>query len=264
MEIITTRTTTKAGALPVRQAAVNGLAVVGFIALVFIGITLAIYAARYVPSALSRISTANVFLSIFGKGHDADLEVVPTTVPFDNSGLVATSTATTTTPVATTTAPVVTTRPATTPVYTGPQTTGTYVIGTQPASPANYFGKPDLIVTILSTGYLSSNDTNSYIVSKTVPNGKRGAFKFRVTNVGTNVSGRYEFKAELPTTSSGFTFTSPTQDSLRPSEYVDFVLGFDKTDNGKNRTVSVTVDSARDVSESNESNNDDSASITID
>jgi hypothetical protein len=264
MEITTTRTTTQAGSAPARQAAVNGLAIVGFIALVFIGITLAIYAARYVPNAVSRIGSANVFFSILGGNKDnANLVVVPATVPIAGPSIVATSTATSTAPATT---PVATTpKPTTTPTPSaGTPTSSTYVIGGTAGTPApaNYYGKSDLTVAITSVGYLDSADTSTYNVSKSVPNGKRGAFKFRITNIGTNVSGSYNFESVLPTSSS-YTFSSPTQNSLRPGEYVDYVLGFDRTKSGDSREVSVTVDPDHNVSESNESNNSDSATVTI-
>ena len=41
------------------RAAVYGLAVVGFLALVFIGIMLAIYASRYVPEALTKLASSS-------------------------------------------------------------------------------------------------------------------------------------------------------------------------------------------------------------
>ena len=45
-----------------KRAAVNGLAVVGFLALIFLGIMLAIYGARFVPDTISRLTSA-VYLS---------------------------------------------------------------------------------------------------------------------------------------------------------------------------------------------------------
>lgn len=240
---------------PNRQAALTGLAVVGFITLIILGIMLAIYAARFVPIAASRVGSAAVYLSqVFSPAKpDTDLQVVPQ-IPFD----VATSTATSTTAASTTPAVVI-------PAYPAPTTPGTATHTTYPAggtqTTAPLYGKPDLLVTITQTGYLTTNNTNSFVASKTVPNNERGAVKFTVTNVGTNVSGRWDFEAVLPTTSS-YTFHSDTQESLRPGEKIDYVLGFDSARNG-DREITVTVDPDHDVSESNESNNEDSATVTI-
>ncbi len=86
--------------------------------------------------------------------------------------------------------------------------------------------------------------------------------KFTITNKGTNVTGAWRFKAELPSSPSQ-TFTSPRQESLQPGDSVDFVLGFEKPKEGDDREITITVDSDKDVSESNESNNEDSAAIDV-
>lgn len=239
---------------PNRQAALTGLAVVGFITLIILGIMLAIYTARFVPVAASRVGSAAVYLShVFSPAKDTDLQVVPQ-IPFD----VATSTATSTVAASTTPAVVIPAHPVTTTPGTPTQTT--YPAGgTQTTAPL--YGKPDLQVTITQTGYLTTNNTNSFVSSKTVPNNERGAVKFTVTNMGTNVSGTWDFEAVLPTTSS-YTFQSDTQESLRPGEKIDYVLGFDSARNG-DREITVTIDPDHHVSESNESNNEDSATVTI-
>jgi hypothetical protein len=79
-------TTTTINRNPDRRAAVNALAIVGFIALLIIGIGLAIYSARFVPNIASRFGGAAVSLSsIFKKSEDPALEVVTatTTLPFE-------------------------------------------------------------------------------------------------------------------------------------------------------------------------------------
>lgn len=249
----TATTTTTERLVPARSAAINGLAVVGFVALVFIGITLAIYAARYIPETVSRLGAANVyFSSIFGDGEEeTDLEVVPgDSIPFENDNdqepAVPTNTpATPTTP--TTPKP----RPTTPVVITVP------VTGTT----APLYGKADLSVRLMETGYLKTADTDSFVKDNTVPDGKRPAIKFRVTNNGTNSTGSWEFKAKLPTTST-FTYTSRTQRSLMPGEYVDYTLGFDRAKDGENH-ITITIDSGNDVSESNENNNTLSVEIDV-
>lgn len=249
METTTIRTTSGTG----RRAAVNGLAIVGFIVLIIIGMALAVYAARFVPTAVSNIGSAAVYLSsqVFPNEGEADLVVVPPTetVPFGDDVVVATTTATTTTTV-TPTAPV-NPQPGT-PVTTVVQ------VGT---GPANYFGLPDLVVESVTTGYLNSADTSTFRSSNEVPDGKRGAVKFTIANRGTNISERFDFEVELPTSRS-YTYTSKSQQTLRPGERIEYVLGFDQTREGNDRTITITVDADDDINESNERNN--SRSVTVD
>ena len=254
METTSTRVTTTTSGSGARRITVNALAVIGFVVLVFIGITLAIYAARYVPTTLSRMATANVFLSsFFVETEPANLEVVPgETIEFPDEP---------TTPVVTATSTPATTIPVvTTPTPTqGAETVTVYPAGgTVTQAP---YGKADLMVTITEVGYLSSASTASFVKSKTVPEGKRPAIKFTVRNSGTNVTGSWEFTAKLPTRST-YTFDSPKQRSLAPGEYVDYTLGFDKADDGTNDII-VTVDSEKDVAESNENNNVDTVEVTV-
>lgn len=256
----TTYTTTSSRRTPVRQAAVNTLAVVGFIVLIVLGMALAIYAATFVPKALNGVGSAAVYLSsIFVPSEKSDLEVVPagTEVPFGEvpgAGIAATSTTTTatTTTVTTTTAPATPTK--------GPATYNVYPAGTG-ATVAPLSGLSDLTVTIVSTGYLTSVDTASFVKASTVPSGQRGAVKFVIKNVGTNASGRFDFEATLPTSSS-YTFTSDFQASLLPGETIEYVLGFDRARSGEDRAIKIIVDEDNDVKESNENNN--SANTTVD
>jgi len=253
METTTIRTTTRSGS---RQAAVNALAIVGFIVLIIIGMALAVYAATFVPSALSRVGSAAVYLSsqVFpADDGDTDLVVVPPTetVPFGDDADVATSTATTTT-----------TTGGTAPVNPRPGTPTTTVIPVQVPASTNYHGLPDLVIEDIQTGYLSSSNTGSFRASSRVPDGERGGVKFTIANRGTNVSGRFDFEVELPTT-RGYTYNAKTQQSLRPGERIEYVMGFDQTREGDNRRIEITVDQDDDVNESNESNNDRSVTIDI-
>lgn len=240
-----------------RQAAVNALAIVGFVVLIIVGMALAVYAATFVPQAVSRLGGAAVYLSsIFVPAEETTLEVVApgTTVPFPDAEA----------PVATTSAPVVapTTPVAVTPAP-GVPTTTTYPVGGVVTKPVPVLtGLPDLTVDIIATGYLTSTDTRTFTTSDTVPDGLRGAVKFSITNVGTNSSGRFDFDATLPTTRA-YTFTSDYQDSLLPGEKIEYVLGFDRARSGDERTITIDVDPNGNVKESSESNNSDSKTVKI-
>lgn len=237
-----------------KGAAITALAVVGFITLVFIGIALAIYAARYIPTAVSRVGSAAVYLSeVLIPGNDNnELEVVPgDTFPIEEGETIATSTE-----------PVATTTPGTgtgvTPTPGQETTTVVQVPVTVPVSP---YGKSDLVATITGVGYCTSSDTGSFRTASRVPDGERGGVRFVIRNAGTNVTGAWEFEVELPTSPS-YTYDSARQSSLNPNDSKVFTLCFDRPRDG-DRSIRVTVDQDDDVDESNENNNSDSKSIEI-
>jgi hypothetical protein len=255
----TTTITTETSPSP-KRIAVNALAIVGFIVLIGIGMMLAVYAATFVPTAVTRLGSAAVYLSsVFVPAEKpATLEVIEpgTTVPFGEAPIVAG--ATTTQEVA----PTPVSAPAAIAPVAGPAKTTVYTVGTVPKPTPVLTGLPDLTVTIVATGYLTSSDTSTFVKSDTVPDDMRGAVKFTITNNGTNASGRFDFDATLPTSRS-YTFTSDYQDSLLPGEHIDYVLGFDRTRSGSNRVIEITVDENNRVKESNESNNSDSVTMEI-
>lgn len=236
-----------------REAAVTGLAVVGFIALVAAGMWLAVYSARYMPTIATRIGAAAVSLgSVFGSDNTPSLSVIPTastTIPFGNG----TSTAATTTPAA----------PSTPVSHPSNPSAGTKTSTTTATGGTGYlYGQPDLIVTINAVGYLTSSSTDSFVAATTIPHGMTPAVRFTVKNVGTNVAGSWRFSASLPTTSNPI-YQSIPQQSLNPGDYIDFTLGFTQPTAGSNETISVTADYDHSVGESNENNNSTTASITI-
>lgn len=245
-------TTTTINRNPRRRAAVNALAIVGFIALLALGIAFAIYSARFVPQLASRMGGAAVSLSsIFRDGdEEPSLNVVTatSTIPFEDEVIVASTTETTST------------GDAATPVRG--QTTYTTV--TTVTGPAALFGDPDLSIRITDIGYLRKNgDTDSFVSANTIPDNKNGAIKFTVTNSGTNVSGLWKFEAEVPS-SPARDFTSPSQKSLRPGDSIEFTLGFTRPREGDNRRITIEVDPRDAIDESNENNNEASRTVDID
>lgn len=255
MEITTTTTTGPNR----RQATITALAGVGFVALLLVGIMLAIYSARFVPKTVSRLGAAAVSLSsIFTPADNAQLEVVP--VATTTTAIVsttATSTATSPGLVATNLGNT----PASTGVTTaGAQTTATFPIGGTVTPVLS--GKSDLYVTITQVGYLKNSDSSSFVATTNIPDGENVAAKFTVINIGTNATGSWSFEARIPTSSS-YKFNSPVQQSLLPNERIEYVLGFDRAQTGTNKTITITVDDDNNVSESNENNNSDTATVTI-
>jgi hypothetical protein len=236
--------------LQVRRTAITGLAVVGFIALVAAGIWLAVYSTRFVPKVVNGFGEAAVYLgSILIPNHTSGLSVVPTptastTISFGATDATSTS--------ATSTAPK---QIATT---AGTETSGTYQINGTSAPVLS--GLSDLIVHINAIGYLSTDSTNSFISSATVPAGSRPAVSFTIKNIGTNASGQWRFSASIPT-QTGYIYQSQLQQSLNPGDSIDYILGFDQANVGANKTVSITANFDHAIAESN--TNNDSASVTM-
>lgn len=254
METTTIKTTTT----DTRRAAVNGLAIVGFIVLVILGMALAVYAARFVPATISRIGSAAVYLSgqIFSPEGDSELEVVTPdeTVPFgENDGAAATSTSEGFAPVF----PGET--PATTPVAGTPTTV---TVPVQVPASANYSGLPDLAIENVQTGYLRTDDVSSFRASDEVPDGEKGAVKFTVINRGTNVADDFDFDFRINTSPSISKNYKVTR-NLRPQERIEYTLWFDRVSARDNRTITIDIDPDNDVAESNERNNEDTVSIDI-
>lgn len=239
-----------------RPAGLMTLAVVGFVALVLVGMYLAVYSARFVPGAVSRIGAAAVALtSVFTPAPHAGLAVIPpeasTTIPFgqgDGSSSLATSS---------TSAPVKHVPVATRP---GTETSATIPVGG--TGVAAYSGLPDLVVTINAVGYLSNTNTASFVAAAIVPHGSRPAVKFTIKNNGTNVAGPWRFSASIPT-STVFIYQSTQQQLLNPGDSIDYTLGFDQATIGANQTISISTNFDHAISESNTSNNNASASVTV-
>ncbi|MDO8593808.1 MAG: hypothetical protein Q7R59_02845 [bacterium] len=239
---------------PARQAAINGLAIVGFVALVVAGIWLAVYSTRFVPAVVNRIGGAAVYLgSVFTPADEPILSVVPTptastTISFGTS---SSTTSTPTTPVSTN--PIKTTA--------GEETNSTYQIDGTGSVPV-LRGLPDLVINVVNIGYLTTTSSDSFVASSTVPSGARPAIKFTIKNIGTNVTGQWRFNASIPTQSS-YLYYSPFQQSLNPGDSIDYTLGFDQAIAGSDKMISISANFDHVVTESNFNNNSASAQLTI-
>lgn len=237
-----------------RQAAIRGLAVVGFVALVTFGMWLAVYSTRYVPLVTTRIGSAAVYLgSVFTPAEGPSLSVAPTastTIPFgEASSTISTSVSSANEPKET---PVTNWTPGT-PVTV---TNGT---ATTPATPT-YYGSSDLKVVIEDVGY--STVDGVIVATTTVPAHTRGAVKFRVTNVGTNVSGPWTLKITMP--SGGISEQTFSQPSLVPSQPSEYIAYFVDVIPGASRIAIITIDPNHQLTElSTENNTATSTSITF-
>ncbi len=255
---------------PTRQATINGLAVVGFVALVVAGIWLAAYSTRFVPTIVNGVGGAAVYLgSVFNRADEPTLSVVPTAsstiIFFGEASSTVSTGASPATPELATPVPV-----TLAPTTAGEKTTSTYQLNGSRTTPV-LSGLPDLVATINAVGYLTTTAADSFIASSTVPSGLRPAVNFTIKNIGTNATGPWCFSASIPTSSISL-YESAPQQSLNPGDYIDYTLGFDQANRGVGQTISVTANiadtanaatCARVVTESNSNNNTASARITI-
>jgi len=244
-----------------RKAAINGLAVVGFVALIVAGLSLAVYSTRFVPAVVNGIGAAAVYLgSSFSPAPNISVvptETAPSTIFFGTNTSNASSneliingnagTGTTTPPKKTTTT-------------AGTKTSAAYQISGA-TTPALY-GLSDLVVNITAVGYLDSASTDSFIASSTVPFGNRPAVTFTIKNIGTNASGQWRFSAVIPT-QTAYIYQSQLQQSLLPGDSIDYILGFDQANKGANQPISITANFDKAIGESNMNNNSASTKVTI-
>ncbi|MCI0597728.1 hypothetical protein L0Y34_01505 [Candidatus Parcubacteria bacterium] len=224
-----------------KKAAINGLAVVGFGALIIGGIFLAIYAARYVPETLSRLSGA-VILST-----DEEPQVEEPVVPVTESEEEEPRTGG---PLYVP-APVPEPAPAPTnpPVYyTPPQ-----VISTQP----QLYGRADLALTNARVGYFRGS---SFVEDNEVPDNRDAGVKFTVRNNGTNVASGWRVRVDV----EGEDEVTGSGGQLMPGGTQNFTLRIENPEEGENIRIEIDVDYRDSVDESNERNNDRTLDIDID
>jgi hypothetical protein len=236
----------------VRQSVLNGLAVAGFIALVALGIWLAVYSTRFVPGIVNEAGEAAVYLgSLFTRAPEPTVLVDSTSTPSSTISLNGNTASSNTSTI----------KPKSGDLSAGAGKSNTYQIGgTVPAGPLT--GLPDLVVEITSVGYLETASTDSFVASSTAPLGSRPAVRFTIRNIGTNTAGSWRFNASIPTRIAFF-FQSQPQQPLKPGERIDYTLGFDQGNSGTNQTIIVTANFDHAIGESNTNNNSDSAKMTI-
>jgi hypothetical protein len=230
-----------------RQTAIKSLAVVGFVALLGVGVWGAVYSSRFVPGT---VGTAAVYLgSLFTPAPPADISVVPTaSTTFISFETIAAST---TPVVATSTASVATVPSVVTP---GHKTETTIPVGEPTFVAGAPYGQPDLTVSASVVGYLSTDSTDSFVANTTIPSGSRPAVKFTIKNIGTNWTGTWRFTAAIPTRTT-FTYTSDAQQSLAAGDSIDYTLGFDQALTGSQQPLIITVNDNHVPLESDYTNN---------
>ncbi len=236
--LMTTATDTHKNEVP--KATVNGLAIVGFIALILGGIFLAIYAAGYVPETISRLAGAVVL------SDDTDPE---------------TQNEEPTTPVAVPETPVVETPRPTTPQTGGPllvtpptavSPNPPYVVSTGP----QLYGLPDLAIVSIDGGYMRGS---TFVEDNEVPSGRDAAVRFTVQNLGTNVVSDWRLRIDVEDedTATGMGST------LYPNGTQAFTVRVDNPREGNNLQIQIDLDYQNRIAESNERNNDEEIELDI-
>lgn len=241
-----------------RPAVTNSLAIVGFITLIALGISLAVYSSRYVPDTVGGLGAAAVSLSQIFTSAEPTLTVVPadsaTLLPFDGMS----STTNTQSP---SSAPAETTPEKPTVRAAGEKTSAAYQIGGVPeTAPASKL--PDLTVRINAVGYLTTASADSFVASSTVPAGSRPAVSFTIKNIGAGATGAWRFSASIPT-QNAYIYQSQPQQSLGYGDSIEYTLGFDQSNKGTDQMISITANFDHTVGESDTNNNSAATKITV-
>jgi hypothetical protein len=235
----------------IRKSTVHALAVVGFIAVVFGGMALATYSARFVPSAVNGIGAAAVSLVQIFVPAGNEVEVVQNTTPLEDTISFPSPSS-----VATTTEEVTEVSTPSKTLTKGTETTSsTRVGGGSPVTAPQVGGVPDLVPSVLAVGLMTGTTTDSFVLATTtLKSTSRIGVKFVVQNKGTGVTGDWRFTIILPTDPI-HVYESTPQQSLLPGERIEYVLGYDRSKWGNDLQISLTVDPQKVVAESVEDNN---------
>ncbi|MDO8575704.1 MAG: hypothetical protein Q7R90_00110 [bacterium] len=245
-----------------RRTVVNTLAIVGFVALIGVSMWLAVYSTRYVPGVVGRLGSAAVYLgSVLTPSPEPTLSIVPT--PTASSTIISFGEASSTisTNVSSATSKVVATPAPSKPVTNWTPGTPVDITNGAISSPAPtnyYYGSPDLEVKIETVGYTVDGNI---IAATTIPAYTQGAVKFRVTNIGTNVSGPWTVHIVVPGKTLEQTMGPlvPAGPGVPPNEYIVYFIN---VASGTNLPIVITIDSNQ-IAESSTANNADSRAVTI-
>lgn len=225
-----------------KKAAMNGLAVVGFGALIIAGIFLAIYAARYVPETLSRLSSA-VILSSGEEQNPNDNEETPVVAPEEEEE------------------PAEEEEEPATPSTGGPQVV-TPPVAVSPNPPVYYpsqpalYGRADLVITNLEAGYFRGS---TFVEDNEVPENRDAAVRFTVRNNGTNVASGWRVRVEVTNEDD----VTGSGGMLMPNGTQQFTLRIENPEEGEDLDIDIDIDYNDRVDETNESNNDRSIDLEV-
>lgn len=245
------------------QPTTNGLAIVGFITLVFLGVVLAVYLARFVPTAVNGLASAVVTVtSVFVPADNDTVIVVDDEDTTDDVTFPSTDDEDTSDDDATTEDDTTTETPTPTrgEERLDLETRGGSGIVSDPN------GRADLVPTILATGKLvGGTSASDFVETSNVNDNDRIAVKFVIENQGTRTSvDDWNFTVTMPTRDTYiFRSNGSHVQALNPGERIEYVIGFDRARSGDDRPITVVVDTNDEEDESNEANNSDFVRIDI-
>lgn len=130
----------------------------------------------------------------------------------------------------------------------------TTVIGGSARAPIRLFGLPDLSVRILEIGTINRS-TGDFVATSTVVRGEKAAVRFEIVNIGTNVSGLWNFHAVLPTTSIPDYEPNELQASLNPGERILYTISFDRLKHATEGLFTIEIDPDSILNEITRTNN---------
>lgn len=140
------------------------------------------------------------------------------------------------------------------------QTITNIPIGGSTARAENPNGKPDLKVSIITTGVVDKI-TGVFATTSSLYRANRIAVRFAVENIGDKTSNEWMFNAILPTYPP-YTYNSDSQPKLKPGDRIEFTIGFDQAVEGT-QPVKFEIDPRQVITESNETNNNISIDLKI-
>jgi len=116
-----------------------------------------------------------------------------------------------------------------------------------------YYGKPDLEVSLISTGIIDPA-SKQFIQTNYAGYNDEIAIKFQVKNIGTNVSGSWKVRINTPSRTTPY-YDSGDQVSIKPGDRIVYTATFDSPVATGINTAYITADPLNMVDESSESNN---------
>ncbi len=129
-------------------------------------------------------------------------------------------------------------------------------------SQKNYYGKPDLQVTLVSTGIMDPA-TKQFIQTNYAGYNDEIAMKFEVKNIGTNVSSAWKFRVNAPSRTNPY-YDSEYQTSIEPGDKAVYTTSFNSPFSTGINTAYVTVDPLNEILEYSENNNFLAVPIKVD
>jgi len=116
-----------------------------------------------------------------------------------------------------------------------------------------YYGKSDLAIRLIGTGIVDKTTNQFYKTDYSGFNDTAG-IKFEIVNVGTNISGTFIVRLNLPSKTLPY-YDSVRQTSLRPGDKIEYVASFDNPITLGTNTAYITADPLNEIDEISENNN---------